>query len=64
MSVRFLVYNIIVNGDQAGGISKTRFWAITFDWSRSGYLAIWLCAINKAKWGIPEKSIKNVAQRR
>ena len=29
-----------------------------------GYLAIWLHAMNMAKWGIPEKSIKNVAQRR
>ena len=29
-----------------------------------GYLDIWLSAMNMAKWGIPEKSIKNVAQRR
>ena len=29
-----------------------------------GYLAIWLRAKNMIKWGIPEKSIKNVAQRR
>ena len=28
------------------------------------YLAIWLRAINMPKWGIPERSIKNVAQRR
>ena len=27
-------------------------------------LAIWLNALNMVKWGIPEKSIKNVAQRR
>ena len=27
-------------------------------------LAIWLHAMNMAKWGIPEKSIKNVTQRR
>ena len=29
-----------------------------------GYLAIWLGATNMPEWGIPEKSIKNVAQRR
>ena len=29
-----------------------------------GYLAIWLGMLNIAKWGIPEKSMKNVAQRR
>ena len=29
-----------------------------------GYLAIWLRATNMPEWGIPEKSIKNVAQRR
>ena len=29
-----------------------------------GYLALWLRAKNMAKWGIPEKSIKNVAQSR
>ena len=28
------------------------------------YLDIWLRAKNMVKWGIPEKSIKNVAQRR
>ena len=28
-----------------------------------GYLAIWLSAMNLAKWGIPEKSTKNVVQR-
>ena len=28
------------------------------------YLAIWLGALNMAKLGIPEKSTKNVAQRR
>ena len=28
------------------------------------YLAIWLRALNMVKGGIPEKSIKNVAQRR
>ena len=42
------------NGDIAGGISKKQFPAIT----------IWLRAKNMAKWGIPEKSIKNVVQRR
>ena len=59
----------IYNGDLAGGISKNQFQAITFDWSDLpiqifGYLAIWLSAMSMAKWGIPEKSIKNVAQRR
>ena len=29
-----------------------------------GYLAIWLRAKTIPEWGIPEKSIKNVAQRR
>ena len=29
-----------------------------------GYLSIWLSAMNMVKWGIPEKTIKNVAQRR
>ena len=29
-----------------------------------GYLAIWLRVTNMPEWGIPEKSIKNVAQRR
>ena len=28
-----------------------------------GYLAIWLRTKNMVKWGFPEKSIKNVAQR-
>ena len=28
------------------------------------YLAIWLGMLNIAKWGIPEKSMTNVAQRR
>ena len=29
-----------------------------------GYLAIWQGVPNIAKWGIPEKSIKNAAQKR
>ena len=24
---------LVYNGDQAGGISKNRYWAIAFDWS-------------------------------
>ena len=36
---------------------STALWFFIMD------LAIWLRAKNMAKWGIPEKSIKNVAQR-
>ena len=47
----------------AGVKTKKSNLAITFDWIL-GYLAIWLLAKYMVKWGIPEKSMKNVPQSR
>ena len=54
---------VSAQGDIQGGIPKNQLYQNRAKMAIYGHLAIGPYATNMGKWGIPEKSITNVAQR-